>query len=133
MVQEPWTVFDRSSQAFLTKIHPGYTLFLPLGEENLKPRAATYILKPSVLSETQSALRPSRDIVWVKASGHSDSLDTINVYRHSGTHAPDLIHQIQSATSTFPSRVVMAGDFSLRSRLWEPGASNTAGPQLFAQ
>ncbi|KAF2857400.1 hypothetical protein K470DRAFT_266877 [Piedraia hortae CBS 480.64] len=112
--------------------HPDYALLLALGEEHLKPRAATYILKPSSLSGLQSAPRPSRDIFRVKALGHSGSLDMANVYRHAGTRAPDCIHQLQSPTGTFPSRILMAGDFNLCSRLWEPGASNTAEAQLFA-
>ncbi|KAF2860862.1 hypothetical protein K470DRAFT_58148 [Piedraia hortae CBS 480.64] len=124
-------MFDRTSQVFLTKTHLDYTLFIPLGEEHLKTRAATYILKPSGL-RMYSAPRPSRDIVWVKVSGHSDLLDTVNVYRHAGTRAPHLIHQLQSATGAFPSRIIMAGGFNLRSRLWEPGASNTAEARLFA-
>ncbi|KAF2861139.1 hypothetical protein K470DRAFT_263963 [Piedraia hortae CBS 480.64] len=86
--------------------------------------------QPSSLGGMQSAPRPSWDIVWVKVSGHSDSLDTVNVYLHAGLHAPDRFHQLQSATGTFPSRTFMAGDFNLRSRLWEPGASKTAGAQL---
>ena len=120
LLQEPWTLLKDSR--CLTKTHPAFDVFSPVDvweNNSTRPRVMTYVRRSHKLQVDQSRPAPTRDLLWIKASG----ITVVNVYRDPLDHC---------ASQTLmdwpiPSQCVIAGDFNARHYTWQSGGSIGGG------
>ncbi|KHJ35401.1 putative eka-like protein [Erysiphe necator] len=114
LMQEPWW-------SELTKTNPFYDLYLPLGENNVRPRAVTYVRKdPNRLTSKQwYPQSPTSDYCWVEVN----DVMFLNVYK--APHDPSAVQHILSWTPTPKS--IAIGDFNPVYWAWQPSANSYYG------
>ncbi len=118
MVQEPWTM--QKDGEFITKSHPGYNTYKPMGPVGTRPRAISFVRKG--LAATQIFPSPrdqTGDYCFVQVHG----VTFVNVYR-----APGLNVTLGLLLRWSPSGpAIVGGDFNAVSRHWQPQASRQYG------
>ena len=111
-LQEPWVGEDEDGNT-LTKSHPGYRKYLPLGQG--RPKTAVYVAKG-----TRACQKPicSNNIVRITVRG----VEIFNVYRESRDKTT--FTEIERHAKGGGKQLVV-GDFNARHQMWQPGAEST--------
>lgn len=123
LIQEPWTAL-RDGRC-LTKTHTAYDTFSPvlIWEDNdSRPRVMTYVTRRGKLTAEQLRPIPSRDLLWIKASG----ITILNLYREQGT--PEVLGHLERWT--VPRDCLIGGDFNATHPTWQAGRGHGNGRMI---
>ena len=120
LLQEQYWLKNKKS----SPIHPSWTLFEPMTQENEKPRTAIYINNNLLTAARITPLNvPLTDVTAVEIiTANLRPMLIINVYKLCDRNIIPVLHeylQRRLATQNY-SNIIVAGDFNLHHPMWNP-------------